>query len=495
MAKEFAPRTCLEESVGFSDARLNDAIAYQRFADTYLVVLTDGGRMVFLNETAGEIVEALDRGVADRDVPREMCRRYGIDSVTAERDYAFLRSSFLTLGLLVRGQGALRVNELPRERPAQSDTDLRESIKSYCTKAAVPFQAYIEMTAACNLRCTHCYLPATKASGYRGYVRAFWSLLDELREIGCLELIFTGGEPLVQRRLLSICEYARRLRFSVIIKTNATLLNDAVLAAFRRMHITEVQVSLYSMDPSVHDAIVRRSGSHAKTLDALKRCHSAGQRCRLSCVVMRSNFHHLDGLVDFARSIDAPIGFDLLVTRQLDGSLGSLEERLLPDDLKWLDRHGIMADIIFRGSAQIRKPNGARYGLSRCPIDDPDSSVCGAARTVVAIDARGNVRPCVAFPWELGNVREQPLREILADSNKQVSYIRSLRNGSFKGCQGCSLASACPRCIATVYQETGSPVGKAEAICLIAPYHQRYGADQRPGSADTEGTGPWISSL
>lgn len=466
--------SCNNDVTEFNGIKLNDAIAYRCIGDTYVLVLTDHGQMVFINSTAGSIVEMFDQGVSSSNIPDEICRRFSIDKVTATQDYNSIRSLFMDLGILVPNNYS-QIPAVSLSPASELSSDPRDRIKLYCTEEGVPLQAFIEMTPECNLRCTHCYVPFSMTSGKLLNLEAFKNLLDQLQSLGCLEVILTGGEPLSHQNLLEVCAYARQLRFSVVIKTNATLLDDTTLAAIRSMHVTEVQVSLYSMDPLVHDSITGQKGSHEKTIDALRRCHIAGQRCRLSCVVMRSNFRQLNGLKDFAQSIDALIGFDLLVTKRLDGSDMPLKERLSSEDLKWLDEQGVMANIIFEGSTQILKPDEDAYGLSRYPIDDSESRVCGAACTLLAIDSYGDVRPCIAFPMTLGNIQHNSLKDIFSNSNKVVRNIRTLRNSSFVECKGCSLISACPRCIATIYQETGSMVGKANAICEIATYHCRYG--------------------
>jgi len=475
--------------VSFCDIQLNDAIAYRRIGNSYVLILTDNGQMVFLNSTAGKIVEILDKGIPDNYVPDEISRLYGIDKATATSDFNNIRSSFMDLGILLANGYAPSPSLFFLSAPG-APSDPRDSIKAYCTEAGVPLQAFIEMTPECNLRCTHCYVPFSRTSGERLDLDSFRDLLDQLRDLGCLEVILTGGEPLAYRDLLDVCEYARSLRFSVVIKTNATLLDGATLAAIRRMHVTEIQVSLYSMNASVHDSITGQNGSHEKTVDALKRCHVAGQRCRLSCVVMRSNFRHLKGLTDFAKSIESPIGFDLLVTKLLDGAESSLEERISADDLKWLDEQGVMSEVIFEGSTQIKRSDEDAYGLSSYPIENPESRVCGAACTLLAIDSYGDVRPCIAFPLSLGNVHHGPLREIFSDLNDPVRKIRALRNASFTECKECHLVAACPRCIATIYQETGSTTGKAEAICEIASYHSRYGSSSTPSETTQTPTVP-----
>ncbi|AUB85055.1 PqqD family peptide modification chaperone [Candidatus Thiodictyon syntrophicum] len=451
------------------------------------VILTDRGSMLFLNETAAAIFQMLADGVVGQEAVQEICEQYDIGHDVALRDLEITYASFRTLGLIEHNGDPAEALALPME----SKTDPRKEVKKYCSEHSLPLQAFIEITTVCNLRCKHCYIPDVGAIGPLKdplNISELRDLLKQLRELSCLEVTLTGGEPLMARHLIETCAYARQLGFSVILKTNATLLTEAFVAELRRLHVTEVQVSLYSMDAATHDVFVRQPGSHARTVAGLRLCHALGQRCRISCVVTRSNYQQLDGLKEFATSIDAPIGFDLLVTRRLDGTDDPLIERLTEDDLIWLDQKGVMSDVIFEGSTNIAGLGDQNQLLVSYPIDDPESPICGAANTMVAINVNGDVRPCIAFPYRLGNIREQPLREILSDRNEPTRQIRSYRNRSFTECVGCELIPACPRCMATTYQETGNPVGKADAICRIAQYHRKYGGPPSTLEADGGGT-------
>jgi len=459
------------DTAGTTRITRND-LAYRKIGESYVAILTDEGRMVFLNGTAGEVLKWLDSGVREQQVPHELSRTYDIDLPTAQSDFEKVRADFCKVGLIQEESASTSASDVPTSLTA--DVDLRHEIKAHCVRSMIPLQAFIEVTNACNLRCTHCYLSRT---AYKRTIklRLINDLLTQLRDLGCLEIVFTGGEPLVHKHLLKACERARELRFSVVVKSNAALLNEDFVSEFRRLHITEVQVSLYSMNATIHDAITKKPGSHAKTIDALRKCASAGQRTRLSCVVMRSNFKHLTGLKEFAQELRAPIGFDLLVTRCHDGSTASLNERLGRDDLCWLDTNGFMQGTIFGDGTHVRTEEDSKFGLQEYPIEDPSSRPCGAACTIAAIDSFGEVRPCIAFPFSLGNVRDQPLTAILSDANSRARFIRSFTNASFEECSGCDLISACPRCMAVVMQETGACAKRAEAICDLAVYHKRYG--------------------
>jgi radical SAM protein with 4Fe4S-binding SPASM domain len=457
--------------------KLSESIAYRIIGDNCIVILADKGEMIFLNETAGFILQLVDEYLDKYNIINRITERYGIKRNEAEQDYEQIMAQFLALNILKNQQTLYVSPEEESNMIIPQNDEMRGQLKAYCQENFIPLQCFIELTSLCDHACKHCYVaPVAKpknASTKILSIEEYKNILSKLSTMGCLEIIFTGGEASLNKDWLDLCTYARSLRFSVIIKTHAARLSHEIICKLRELHITEVQVSLYSMNPEIHDEFVGRKGSHAKTVSALRYMHSVGQRCRISCVVTMSNYQHLYGLKEFAESIDAQIGFDLIVTRRLDHGDDPLSERLTSQALVWLDHNGVMSNIIFEGSRQIKAPQELER-LINYPSEDDNSPICGAANTMMAIGCTGDVRPCITFPVSLGNIREKLLQDIWWGNNKTAINIRKLRNRDFSECASCGLSKACPRCIATIYQETGNPVGKAGVICQTSVYHNKY---------------------
>jgi len=56
-----------------------------------------------------------------------------------------------------------------------------------------------------------------------------------------------------------------------------------------------------------------------------------------------------------------------------------------------------------------------------------------------------------------------------------MQKVREIKASDFNECVGCSMVKSCPRCPATISQETGNPTGRAEYVCLVAEYFTKYG--------------------
>lgn len=59
------------------------------------------------------------------------------------------------------------------------------------------FSCKIELCETCNWRCEHCYNEDHSNSGLSK--SKIYSLLEELRELGCYEIVYTGGRFLQEQ--------------------------------------------------------------------------------------------------------------------------------------------------------------------------------------------------------------------------------------------------------------------------------------------------------
>ena len=90
----------------------------------------------------------------------------------------------------------------------------------------IPISCQFDLTYHCNLNCIHCYIvkndiPELKTSQIK-------NILKQLARAGILFLSFSGGEILTREDFFEIAEYARKLHFSLNLKTNGTLIDEEI---------------------------------------------------------------------------------------------------------------------------------------------------------------------------------------------------------------------------------------------------------------------------
>ena len=134
------------------------------------------------------------------------------------------------------------------------------------------------LTERCNLRCVYCMpaegvpLTPTRAMLTTDEIARLGAVLVEA---GVEKVRLTGGEPLVRRDAVEVAERLGRLGLrSLAITTNGLLLEDR-LGALARAGLTDLTVSLDTLQSARFEAVTRRPGLD-RVLSALDAALAAG---------------------------------------------------------------------------------------------------------------------------------------------------------------------------------------------------------------------------
>jgi len=101
-------------------------------------------------------------------------------------------------------------------------------------------------TAACNLRCVHCYYSEQIAHGGDGALTTTEAkaMIDGLADFQAPVLLFSGGEPLLRADLFELGEYAAARGIRTVISTNGTLIDEATAQRIKQAGFSYVGISL-----------------------------------------------------------------------------------------------------------------------------------------------------------------------------------------------------------------------------------------------------------
>ncbi len=159
----------------------------------------------------------------------------------------------------------------------------------------------------CNLRCAYCLAESSPTAPRRaiGLDNAM-RLVDEAVDLGCTDVFFTGGEPLVLSEIYAMLDYASA-RVRTTLLTNAMLLRGSRLAKLTAIANDNliVQVSLDGGRAEEHDAY-RGAGSWARTVAGITALQGAGFRVRLSTTETPANAAHIAEICAFHQGLDIP---------------------------------------------------------------------------------------------------------------------------------------------------------------------------------------------
>lgn len=325
----------------------------------------------------------------------------------------------------------------------------------------VPFNATIEITQRCNIRCVHCYnfdrdVDRHEASACPSRpdlsTAEILALIDDLHREGCFFLSLTGGEAMLHRDFFAFLDRAAERNMVVHVLSNGTLLRPGMVGRLAGYpNLNKISLSLYGATAEVHDGITQAPGSWARTWAGADRLRARGIGVRVKFIVMRANAHQVEQMIAMADARGFSYSVDLTVTARHDGDPGSLALRLDRSQLEQLCR-GPLRNHLYLGPD--RPVTAATFA-------------CNCARGNCAITAQGDVQPCIAVPLVAGNVREQPFAEIWR-SSPVFQRIRGLRVEDYQDCAPCPHKSWCTRERGAAFTYSGSYTGTDPLICARA---------------------------
>ena len=246
----------------------------------------------------------------------------------------------------------------------------------------------LSVTDRCDLRCAYC-IP----EGFKGFeVPAHWLTFDEIERLlglfaglGLKRVRFTGGDPLLRRGVVELCERVARLPGieDLSLSTNATRL--ATMAAdLTRAGVSRLNVSLDSLRPERVEKINGRPVLD-RILAGLEAGRAAGfSPIKVNMVAMRENADEIDDIVAWCMERGFVLRLiEVMPMGDTARQMGYLD--LQPVKARLRDRFGLV-DTVMRGGGPARylgTPDGRFTVGFITPISQHFCETCNRVRLTV----------------------------------------------------------------------------------------------------------------
>jgi pyruvate-formate lyase-activating enzyme len=172
--------------------------------------------------------------------------------------------------------------------------------------------AWIELTRACDQRCTFCAV-ADRLDGAPRPAATLRAELDAAIDQGAERVVFTGGEPLRSAALLQAIAYARGRGARTAVATHGRLLaREELVGRLVAAGLDEAWVSLHGATASTHNALTGGDPlAFAQVTEGLARC--AGRiDLTVRMVVTAQNADEVPGAIALTAALAGPgSGFQL----------------------------------------------------------------------------------------------------------------------------------------------------------------------------------------
>ena len=258
----------------------------------------------------------------------------------------------------------------------------------------------------CNQKCLHCYAAGQPLSDTPELTTAQWKeILAKLRAANVPQVTFTGGEPTLRADLVELVDAAQW--FVTRLNTNGRLLTPELCRRLYDASLDSVQVTLYSHDPAIHNALVGAEGFD-DTVAGIKNAVAAGLSVSVNTPLCSLN-------TDYAAAVRFVNGLGvryvtcsgLIPSGSAEGA-ESQATRLTEEQLTDVLRRAVTVaeelgmEMDFTSPGWLKEETLRSMGLTLVPS-------CGACLSNMAIAPDGGVIPCQSW------LSSQPLGNMLTD--------------------------------------------------------------------------------
>ncbi len=328
----------------------------------------------------------------------------------------------------------------------------------------VPLQVSIEVTRRCPLECLHCYnnLPMGDLDARRRELpkEEHFRLLDELVEMGCFWLLYTGGEIFARKDFLEIYTYAKKKGFLITLFTNGTIITEQIADYLAEWPPFAIEITLYGRTKETYEALTAVPGSYDRCLRGIKLLRERGLPLKLKTVATSINKHEVVAMRRFAEEeLGVEFKIDGQINPRIDCSQSPLAVRLTPEEVVALDMAAPKGVSEYRRLAKRDQENPPN-------LSQNDSLYfCGGGMNSFSVNAYGEMGICVISQQETFSLRGASVKQVWEDSLLQ---LRTRKRTRITKCIQCRIQSLCGMCPANGELENGDRESPVEFLCHVA---------------------------
>jgi MoaA/NifB/PqqE/SkfB family radical SAM enzyme len=266
----------------------------------------------------------------------------------------------------------------------------------------------LEKSYLCNFQCSHCSAEFYMDRHLDKVLKVVDSrrkmdledvrrLSREADELGLARFVITGGEPLVMKDFDAVVAAIDPEKHYIVTDTNGWFLDLKRAHHLKSIGVEKVQLSLDSLIEAEHDNFRNKPGSWKRVMRAIDASLDAGLNLLLSTVLLRGQAK-TQAFRDFCRFATER---DIALYVSYAKPTGSCSEH--PEF------------VIEKEDADLLRELEKQYKVFTHMTPSYGSfKGCITMKGIVTVTSTMEVTPCPYIDMSLGNLRETPLKEILA---------------------------------------------------------------------------------
>ena len=259
----------------------------------------------------------------------------------------------------------------------------------------------LSVTELCNLRCRYCMPAAGVPKKEHDEMLTEEEMILAVRaaaRLGVNKLRITGGEPLVKKNILSICEKTAAVSGirEVCMTTNGILL-PAMAKDLRKAGVKRLNISLDTLDPEKYHSVTRVGNFEEARAGILAALDAGFDQVKINTVLVGGfNDMEIRDIAGLTREYPLDVRFIELMPMVDRGEFS--RDAYLSGDVV-LEKLPELLDVSEDGG--VAKLYRFPDGLGRIGLISPISAHFCARCNRIRLTADGRIKPCLHRPAEL----------------------------------------------------------------------------------------------
>ncbi|MDD5772148.1 MAG: radical SAM protein [bacterium] len=295
----------------------------------------------------------------------------------------------------------LRREKLKREKPLVFEKIMRFPEKVARGESVTMIDLCYDYR--CNMHCAHC---SNLSLAKKKKVLTIESLKDLSRqadEMGLAQFTISGGEPLTFPDIDDVISALNPEKFHLAMSTNGLLLDKSRAEHLKKIGLDKVKISLDSIDEKIYQQTRGKNEGYKKAIEALFIAREAGLQVNIQTVISHQTCRTpaTKQIAEFCQK--NLFNFDIMIAKAVGRWEGKEEVLLDEQDVNYL--------------IELKK----EYPMLQwdmLPSYGEERGGCACIIKNSHITKYGDFLPCGFIHISMGNIFEEPLKDIIERSFK-----------------------------------------------------------------------------
>ncbi|MCI5699103.1 MAG: radical SAM protein [Lachnospiraceae bacterium] len=348
----------------------------------------------------------------------------------------------------------------------------------------IPREGTFELTVRCNLHCKMCMFrhddrenPELTAKELTA--EQWIDLARQAAEAGTLQLLITGGEPMLRPDFCEIWEGIYKIGFVMELYTNATLVTPKIMETLQKYPPHMIGVTIYGASPETYDRVCGNSKAFLQMLNGTRQLMTLPSEMRFRSTLIRDSYADGD-LIDRLVKSEFGESYSVMqacpINKAVRGGCAEVESCRIPPELDMQMKAKRVRETVRQIVGDRFDPKNLRIVRKNNSIMSEDEQKtrltlfgCQAGMSQYTITYEGKLLACQM----IGVFYTDALQEGVQNAWERYPYEVHIPYGKGK-CGSCEYIDTCQSCYGSRYAETGDFNGCSDYIYRTAKAKKQY---------------------